>query len=295
MHADEIIITADLAHRLVATQFPPWSALDLHAIDTAGTDNAIFRLGADKAVRLCRVPWGARDAEHEARILPELAPHLPCRIPRILGVGKPQGTYPWTWLVTDWIEGASPEPRALVAPDALATDLAAFVCALRRVAVTTTEAAYRGGPLTDRDPLTRAAINRLAGTIDAPAALAVWEEALGVPAWDGPPTWVHGDLLPGNLLAVDGRLSGVLDFATAGHGDPACDLLPAWTLLPAASRELFRSAVDVDMATWIRGRARALSIALIALPYYRATNRSFADMARRTVDEVLADAQTTRA
>lgn len=294
MHADEIIITADLARRLVATQFPQWRALDLQAIDTAGTVNAIFRLGADKAVRLCRVPWGARDAEHEARILPELAPLLPCRIPRILGVGKPQGTYPWTWLVTDWIEGASPEPRALVAPEALATDLAEFVRGLRHVAVSTTETAYRGGPLAERDPLTRAAITRLAGAIDAAAALAVWEEALRIPAWDGPATWVHGDLLPGNLLAVDGRLSGVLDFATAGHGDPACDLLPAWTLLPAASRDRFRSAVEVDRATWIRGRARALSIALIALPYYRATNPAFADMARWTVDEVLADARSTR-
>lgn len=290
MHADEIVVTSDLATRLVATQFPQWRRLELGAIDTAGTVNAIFRLGTDKAVRLCRVPWGARDAEREASVLPFLAPHLPFRIPRVLGVGKPQGTYPWTWLITDWIEGASPEPGNLAAPEALAADLATFVVAMRRITLPGAEIAYRGGPLTERDAQTRTAISRLAGTLDTAAVRAVWDEALGTPPWEGAPTWVHGDLLPGNLLARDGRLSGVLDFATAGHGDPACDLIPAWTLLPAGARETFRAAVEVDEATWLRGRARALSIALIALPYYRATNPAFADMARWTIDEILEDA-----
>ncbi|MBE2214303.1 MAG: aminoglycoside phosphotransferase family protein [Opitutaceae bacterium] len=291
MHADEIVITPDLVRRLVTTQFPPWRTLELGAINTDGTVNAIFRLGTDKAVRLCRVPWGARDAEREASVLPLLAPHLPFRIPRVLGVGKPQGTYPWTWLVTDWIEGVSPEPTTLLAPERVAADLARFVTAMRRITPSGTETAYRGGPLIDRDAQTRTAIARVAGMIDTVAALAVWEEALRAPTWDGPPTWVHADLLPGNLLTHQGRLSGVLDFATAGMGDPACDLIPAWTLLPEGARGIFRSAVDADEAMWIRGRARALSIALIALPYYRATNPNFAEMARWTIHEILADAR----
>jgi aminoglycoside phosphotransferase (APT) family kinase protein len=117
----------------------------------------------------------------------------------------------------------------------------------------------------------------------------VWEAALAAPAWDRPPVWIHGDLDTGNLLTVDGRLSAVIDFGTVGVGDPACDLIVAWNLLPVGARDDFRAALEVDDATWIRGRGRALSIALIALPYYKTTNRAMADNARHVIREVLAD------
>jgi hypothetical protein len=50
-----------------------------------------------------------------------------------------------------------------------------------------------------------------------------------------------------------------------------------------------RRAVGVDDATWLRGRARALSMALGHLDYYRYTNPVMADNARYTIREVLAD------
>ncbi len=289
MHADEIAVNRELVARLVGAQFPQWRDLALRPVVTTGTVNAIFRLGETMSVRLCRVPWAAGEAEQEAHLLAQIAPLLPFRIPRILGIGKPQETYPWTWLVTDWIEGATPEPGGLSSSDAFAADLAAFVAAFRRIGFKESRNAYRGGPLAERDRQTRDAIAQLAGTIDTAAVLAVWENALHTPVWKGPPTWVHADLLPGNLLMQEGRLSGVLDFATAGVGDPACDLIPAWTLLPAGVRATFRSALAADDAMWTRGRARALSIALIALPYYQESHPPFAAMARWTIDEILAD------
>jgi len=76
-----------------------------------------------------------------------------------------------------------------------------------------------------------------------------------------------------------------------GVGDPACDLISAWSLFSAHSREVFRAALEVDDATWARGRGWALSIGLIALPYYQSTNPVFAATARRMIDEVLADYQ----
>jgi aminoglycoside phosphotransferase (APT) family kinase protein len=119
----------------------------------------------------------------------------------------------------------------------------------------------------------------------------VWEDALRAPAWAGPPVWLHADLMPGNLLVDDGgRLSAVIDFGCMGAGDPACDLFPAWNLLPPGAREVFRTALDVDDATWTRGRGRTLSQALIALPYYRTTNPSMASNARHVIRAVLADA-----
>ena len=109
------------------------------------------------------------------------------------------------------------------------------------------------------------------------------------PEWPDPPIWIHGDLLPGNLLFTRGRLSAVIDFSCLGLGDPAVDLLPAWSFLSSGVRDLFRAALAVDDATWTRGRGWALSVGLIALPYYQHTNPIFAGIARYTIAEVLAD------
>ena len=91
------------------------------------------------------------------------------------------------------------------------------------------------------------------------------------------------------MLARDGRLTAVIDFGGLGTGDPACDTMPAWTLLSAGSRELFREAVEVDDATWARGRSWALTFGLTAYHYYRVTNPVLAAVGRRAVGEALDD------
>ena len=60
-------------------------------------------------------------------------------------------------------------------------------------------------------------------------------------------------------------------------------------MLPASVRPAFRHATGAHDATWLRGRARALSMALGHLDYYRDTNSAMADNARYTISEVLAD------
>jgi aminoglycoside phosphotransferase (APT) family kinase protein len=140
-----------------------------------------------------------------------------------------------------------------------------------------------------RDTRTRDAIDALKGTLNADAVTAVWDAALSAPKWDGPPVWLHGDLQSGNLLAVQGRLRAVIDFGGLGVGDPACDVMAAWLYLSAETRAAFRAALSVDDATWVRGRGWALSVGLIALPYYQSTNPVLAGIARRAIDEALAD------
>ncbi|NBH09339.1 phosphotransferase, partial [Amycolatopsis sp. SID8362] len=167
-------------------------------------------------------------------------------------------------------------------------DLAEFVRALRAQPADGPPT-RRGKPLPDVDTATRRAIEELRGTgepFDAEAALAVWAEALEAPQWTGPPCRLHGDLMPSNLLLRDGRLTGVLDWATAGVGDPAIDLIPAWNLLTADTRGTFRDTVGGDDATWARGRGRALSMAVIQLPYYRHTNPVIAANARYVLTEL---------
>jgi aminoglycoside phosphotransferase (APT) family kinase protein len=291
MHPGMHPIDDGLVRRLVAGQFPQWAGLAVERWPSGGTVNAMYRLGDDMVVRLPLVRGGAEDVSMEQEWLPRLAPHLPTRIPEVLGAGEPAQGYPWPWSVYRWLTGEHPEAGALSEPVLLAEDLAAFVAAMRSITLPAAPQAHRGGPVASLDAETRAAIKELRGIpqedVDCEAAAAVWEEALRAPDWDRPPVWLHADLMPGNLLVDGGRLASVIDFGCTGRGDPACDLFPAWNLLPRDAREVFREALAVDDATWIRGRGRTLSQALIALPYYRRTNPAMAHNARHVIRAVL--------
>ncbi|WP_329118776.1 aminoglycoside phosphotransferase family protein [Streptomyces sp. NBC_01465] len=291
MHADEADIDSALVRRLLAAQFPQWSGLPVTRFPSSGTVNAVYRLGDELAVRLPRIASGVDGVAVEQRWLPSLAPQLPVGIPDVLGKGVPGEGYPWLWSVCTWLDGGNPDPDDLSDPVQLAKDLAEFIVALQRIDPAEGPPAYRGGRLGEVDAETRAAIAELdeLNMIDAQAATAAWEESLHAPAWTGPPVWLHSDLMPGNLLTADGRLTGVIDFGTLGIGDPAADLLPAWNLLPPQARTAFRDALAPDDATWLRGRGWALSMSLVMLPYYRDTNPAMADNARHVIAQVLPD------
>jgi aminoglycoside phosphotransferase (APT) family kinase protein len=291
MHADEVHTDVSLVRRLLATQFPDWADLPIERVPSAGTDNAIYRLGHDKAVRLPRVGWATGQVEREHRWLPRLARQLPLAIPEPLAMGVPAEGYPWRWSVYRWLEGENATADRLADQRQAATDLAEFIAALQRIDATGGPLAgverSRGVPLAARDAETRAAIAALQGVLDTDAVTAEWAAALRAQVWPGPGVWLHGDLNEGNLLAQHGRLSAVIDFGTMAVGDPACDVMVAWTLLTAESRDVFRSALPVDDATWTRGRGWALSWALIVLPYYRHTNPALCRIAEYAIGEIL--------
>ncbi|MFE6521934.1 aminoglycoside phosphotransferase family protein [Streptomyces sp. NPDC057794] len=289
MHADEVDLDVRLVGRLIAGRFPRWAGQPLRRLESSGTENAMFRLGADKVVRLPRHPRAVDAIEHELRWLPRLRPALPAAAPEPLGRGAPGPDFPWPWSVYRWLDGRNPVPGALDAPGALAGDLASYVRALRRIDVSGGPAG-RGVPLGARDRSVREALAQLTGRVDTAAVARRWEEALGAPEHSGPPVWAHGDLMAGNLLVRDGRLSAVIDYGTVGVGDPAVDLISAWCVLPAEVRGHFREAVGAGQAEWARGRGWALSIAVIALPYYWETNPPVAENSRHVIAEILAEA-----
>jgi aminoglycoside phosphotransferase (APT) family kinase protein len=296
MHADEIETDAALVGRLLAAQFPQWAGLPIEPVASAGTDNALYRLGDDMAVRLPRIHWAAGQVDKEYQWLPRLAPLLPLAIPVPLAKGEPGEGYPWQWSICRWLEGENATLERLADPRQAAIELAQFIAALQRIDPTGGPPpgpynSFRGVPLVMRDTQTRTALASLHGRIDAGAVTAAWEAALQAPAWQGPPVWIHGDLQSGNLLAQHGRLSAVIDFGCLGVGDPACDLQVAWNLFSSETRDVFRTALPIDEATWARGRGWALSVGLIALPYYQATNPVLAGISRGAIDEVLADHQ----
>ena len=296
MHENEQPIDAALVRRLLAAQFPEWASLPLAAVASAGTDNALYRLGDDMVIRLPRIDWAISQIEREYRWLPQLAPHLPLAIPVPLAMGQPGEGYPWHWSVNPWLDGENATLDRIADPARLARDLAEFITALHRIDTTGGPLAgspnvSRGVPVAQRDTSTRTALRDLEtlNLIDIRPATEAWEIALAAPVWDRPPVWFHGDLHSGNLLALDGRLSAVIDFGCMGVGDPAVELLPAWSLLSADSREVFRDALQVDDATWARGRGWALSFAAGALSYYHKTNPFLVGISRYSIGQVLAD------
>ncbi len=294
MHADEIESDVSLVRRLLAEQFPRWAHLPIERFPSEGTANAIYRLGDRMAVRLPNQPGKGAQLDKEHVWLPKLAPHLPLAIPEPLARGAPAEGYSLDWSVYRWLEGENGTLDRLSDPVAAARELAGFIRALQRIdpsagPVPGPHNFHRGVPHAARDAGTRRAIGSSNGLVDPGAVTAAWETDLHAPAWNGPPRWIHGDLGPGNLLALEGRLHAVIDWGGLGVGDPAGDLLPAWNLFDGPSRDSFREALAVDDDTWARGRGLALSIGIVALPYYLDTNPALVRWARTMIDAVLAD------
>ena len=293
IHADQADIDTPLVRGLVDTQFPQWAALPLEPVDSSGMVNAIYRLGTDLSVRIPLRPAVTDEVPREQAKLAALAPFLPVAIPAVEAIGSPTDAFGGWWAVHRWITGTHPCPDALADPRRLATNLAAFVDAFRRIDLPDRPPAYPGerrtrAPMDSMDSSTRKAIGELDGLIDTGAALASWEESLAAPH-DGREVWVHSDLKPSNMLvSAEGRLTAVIDFETCGVGDPACDLFVAWNLLPANVRDEFRVALGVDDATWLRGRGRVLSEALINLRYNKDSHPAMVNYARHVIREVLA-------
>lgn len=294
LHADQFDITTDLARRLVAEQFPVASGLPLVPVASTGTVTAIFRCGDELAVRLPLQPGTSAaelDQEHEASRVAAAA-LAPLRVVEPVFVGEPTADYPSPWTVVRWLPG---RPVTTAEADTrFARDLAGGVRRLRALPLDgrTRRGTGRGGLLADVDAATREWLDENAALIEAtpglslPGLLELWEDALAAPA-DDPWTWQHGDLMPGNLLVRDGRLTAVIDWSTCDVGDPAYDLMPAWNLFEAGPREVFLSELGADEAAVLRSRGWALAQAIGGLGYYRETNPGMARLGEVTLRRIL--------
>jgi aminoglycoside phosphotransferase (APT) family kinase protein len=273
MHDDEVDTTVELVRHLLRTQHPRWSDLPIERVQSAGTDNAMYRVGAEVAVRLPRIDWAVPVVAKEQRWLPWLARRLPLALPEILAVGEPDARFPYPWTVVRWLPGELATLDRFDDPVRAAEDLAAFVRSLRALDGSDGPTHHRGGPVRLHEDMVRAGVAGLepGDGLDGDAILTAWERVAAAPDHDGPPMWFHGDLAYLNLLAHDCRLSAVIDWGTCAVGDPAIDLTVAWTLFDAASRRAYLEALDVDDAACDRARAWVLT-GVYGVPYYRHTN-----------------------
>jgi aminoglycoside phosphotransferase (APT) family kinase protein len=299
-------ITAEVAARLVAAQFPQWADLPVVPVAVDGWDNSTFRLGDELSVRLPSADRYVAQIEKEHRWLPILAPQLPLRIPEPVAMGEPGSGFPRPWSIYRWIEGEFASVDRIADLTEFAADVAGFLVALYAIDPGAGPAPgahnfFRGGPIKTFDVQTRESIQRLADEIDDEGATEVWEAALAS-TWDRTHVWVHGDVTASNLLVADGRLRAVIDFGCAGVGDPACDLVMAWTFFADESGERFRNGLRLDDAAWVRGRGWALWKALITIvqaeergtdPDAVARRMGWRSRAHEVIDGVIADHERT--
>jgi aminoglycoside phosphotransferase (APT) family kinase protein len=286
-------IDVSLARRLIDSQFLQWSSLPITAVEFDGWDNRSFRLGAELTIRLPSGSWYAQQVEKEQRWLPVLAPQLSLPIPTPVAKGAPGSGFPYPWSVYRWLDGEPASTAQIGDLAGFAMTLARFLRALGRVDATGGPEPgqhnfFRGGPLGTYEDETHRAIDALGDEVARDPVQRVWADAMAT-SWDREPVWFHGDVATGNLLVRDERLAAVLDFGSSGVGDPACDVVIAWTFLSGPSRDRFRAELGVDPGTWSRGRGWALWKALISLVGHLERGAPEAALARRDIIEILAD------
>ena len=294
--ANAVPLDESLVRRLITTQFPQWAHLPITPAVPQGWDNRTFRLGEEMSVRLPSAAGYVPQVAKIHRYLPQLAPLLPLPIPLPLAQGEPGEGYPFPWSICSWLPG---EP-AVTAPSLdlseVAHALADFLSALAQIDPTGGPApgqhsANRGGSLAVFDTQTREAIQALGTTINGPLALAIWETARAT-SWEGAPVWFHGDVASPNLLVQQGRLSAVIDWGCAGVGDPACDLVIAWTLFSGESRREFRIALHWDEPVWARARGWALWHAVILVAGHSTATAWEVANSRSVLNDLLQEASS---
>ena len=270
MPGADVEITAGLVRHLLGAQLPALAGESLELVAN-GWDNAVYRLGGARAVRLPRREAAAHLVVHEQRWLPGYARRSPVPVPAPLFAGRPDAGYPWHWSVVPWFDGVQatrvPPPER---GDA-AEELAAFLTAIHVPAPAgAPDNPVRGVPLAARSA---AVLDRLADTAQYPEAAllrTLWDRALAAPPHAGPAQWFHGDLHPANILyrnAGDGPagLAAVIDFGDLGAGDPAVDLAVAWLMFDDAGRQRFMAACGAAGADWERAKGWALVLATAML------------------------------
>ncbi len=288
MHADQVDVTAETVRVLVDSQFPAWVHLPVRHLTSHGTVNALFRLGDDIVLRFPLQPGPdvraglAREQDNARRI----AAVAPLDVPEPLALGEPGDGYNGSWAAYRWIPGHSAGLH--VDEPSIARTLADFVTSVHTMDTegNTWNGEGRGGPLADHDSFVRESLAASTHLTDTRQLSVIWSQVSRVPQHDAD-TWIHADLMPGNLLIRDDSLVAVIDLEAVRIGDPAVDLMPAWNMFDAGAHTAYRTALGADDDMWSRGRGWALLQAIGALPYYQDTNPVMAATATRTLDAIL--------
>lgn len=260
----EVQIDNALVTALLKSQFPDLAGLPLGSRQE-GWDNVTIRLGEELAVRLPRRSYGATLVATEFGWLPRVSAEWTFRLPRLVRMGEPGVGYPWRWSVVTWLEGKIAYDAPLSADGA--RDLGRALAEVHVVAqANAPRNPFRSTSLASRaerfDLRLQALTVRYGNAVHSDAALTIFQQ--GAIQEPGPVTWTHLDLHGRNVITLEGRLSGILDWGDAAAGDPASDLGQALTLVGSEHfEELSRAYADAGGAAAPQGHLSASTTARI--------------------------------
>lgn len=293
MHPNQLSVSAQTVRQLVDEQFPEWQTLSIHAIDSDGTVNAIFRIGDDFAARF---PLQLEDPavmrqrlQCEAEAARRLLGRTRFPTPEPVAQGEPGAGYPLPWSVQTWLPGVAATVADPGESMPFAQDLAQFVLDVRAIDTRgrTFAGRNRGGALRSHDAWMEVCFANSESLLNVPELRHRWRAMRELPR-AAADVMTHGDLIPGNVLVLEGRLAGVLDVGGLEPADPALDLVSAWHLLETAPRQVFREQLGSDDLEWRRGQAWAFEQAMGLVWYYAASNPGMSQLGRRTLQRITA-------
>jgi aminoglycoside phosphotransferase (APT) family kinase protein len=294
MHENQIHIDRELVREMVTAQFPRHRNERIDQLQTSGTDNAIFRIGASVAARF---PLRMTDPEEyairlrdEVAAMTEFAQHAPFQTPRPLGLGRPDGHYPMPWSLQSWVDGDVATPDGLATSATFALHIVKLIASLRATNARDRrfDGKGRGGNLPDHDGWMETCFENSTGLLDVPRLRRMWARFRELPP-AGPDIMSHRDLIPANLLVHGEHLIGVLDAGRFGPADPALDLVAAWHLFDRERREIVRLRLGSSEVEWQRGAAWAFEQAMGLVWYYERTNPVMSALGRSTLRRLLDD------
>ncbi len=286
-------ITLDLARKLIALQFPEYAHLPITSVEKQGHDNRTYRLGPDMLIRMPTAESYALKVPKEQALLPKLVSHLTVSIPVPIKMGAASQDYPYPFSIYKWLEGTSINLLILDNDclERLASDLARFLKELQSIDDVDGPAPgqhnwWRGDHVSVYDKGTREQISELSTVINEGKALELWERACKT-KWDRPSVWIHGDFAIGNILLKNSKLSAIIDFGGVALGDPACDLVIAWTFLNGKARDIFVQEMNLDEDTWLRAKAWTLWKATFELCQIADKNSPEALIQKRIIEDAI--------
>ena len=284
----EIEIDTALVYSLLQ-QHPDLLDLPIQFLES-GWDNAMFRLGDKLSMRLPRRQAAAKLIEHEQTWLPQIANNLAIAVPTPYRIGKPTSNYPWRWSILPWLEGITADREP---PNTDAAELwGAFLRSLHTTApANAPHNPVRGVPLKERHTNLLPRMQRLERSSSVSQTIKnMWYKALDTPI-DVKAKWLHGDLHPGNILAKDGDIVGVIDWGDLTAGDVATDLASIWMLFPGrtAREKAISRYGNISHATLLRAKGWAIYFGITLLDVGLIDNPRQAKTGTQTLRRVTED------
>jgi aminoglycoside phosphotransferase (APT) family kinase protein len=296
MHDGQLPLPHEVAVRLVRRLVPTIDSGDVVEVSGPATTSKVFRVGDGLAARfgLVATPGGSArsDIEREHEAMRVFASASAVASPAPVAIGGPDDGYPLPWSLRTWVDGTMATPASMATSASFVSDVADVVARLRDLDVGDAVFAGegRGGELSRHDAWVEECVARSVGMLPVDDLGRMWARLRVLPR-ESADAMCHGDLIPANLLASDGRLVGVLDTGGTSPADPALDLVVAWHMFDEPRRRAFRDRLCSDDLEWLRGAAWAFEQAIGLGWYYRDSNPVMAELGRSTLLRLLADSE----